>query len=72
MDIEQLILIGLITVNTIVAVIASLTGNKDLATKAEQKREKNIAKLQKKHKKTEQKFIKEEKELQNAANTKKE
>lgn len=64
MDIQQLLLLGLLAVNTIVSIIASLTGNKDLATKAEQAREKALKKLNKKHLKTEQKFINEEKEIQ--------
>lgn len=63
MDIQQILLVGLIAVNTIVSIIASLTGNKDVATKAEEKRLKALNKLQKKHNQTEKKFIEEESKI---------
>lgn len=76
MDYQQIILLSLIAVNTVVSIIASATGNKDLATKAEQQREKAINKAMKKHAKTQSKWIEEEKKLnelkgvkENATNT---
>lgn len=64
MDYQQIILLSLIAVNTVVSIIASATGNKDLATKAEQQREKAINKAMKKHAKTQAKWLKEEKKLE--------
>ena len=60
---EELILIGLIVVNTIASIIGTLKGNKSISVKAEQQREKAINKLIKKHNKTEEQFLKEEKQI---------
>lgn len=65
MDYQQIILLSLIAINTVVSIIASATGNKDLATKAEQQREKAINKAMKKHAKTQAKWLEEEKKINN-------
>lgn len=68
MDYQQITLISLIAINTIVSIIATLKGNKDLATQAQKQKEKALNKLLKKQEKTQNKFIKQEKAIKELNN----
>ena len=63
MQIEQIILYATIGLNAIAGFVALLKGNTDEATKRQQKAQKSLNKLLKKHEKTTTKFVKEEQKI---------